>query len=63
MKVVNNRVVEYRHSEDSVRGPTARLVCPSPEADHEHEHDARGLIAALLLCLGCWAALGYFLLT
>lgn len=29
----------------------------------EEEHDGRGLIIAILLCMACWAALGYFLLT
>lgn len=28
----------------------------------EIEHDARGLVAALVLCAMCWLALGYFLL-
>lgn len=62
MKVVNNRVVDFRRDEDSIGAGSARLVCGSPESDREHEHDARGLIAALLLCGGCWAALAYFLL-
>lgn len=26
-------------------------------------HDARGLVIAVLLCLLCWAALGFFLLS
>ena len=30
---------------------------------HEAEHDARGLIIAILLCVCCWAALGFFLLS
>ena len=60
MKVVDNRVIDFRN-DDTVSGRSARLVCR--EAEREHEHDARGLIAALVLCMGCWAALAYFLLT
>lgn len=60
MKVVNNRIIEFRRDEDSV---SARLLYGAAESDREHEHDARGLVAALLLCVSCWAALGYFLLT
>lgn len=26
-------------------------------------HDARSLVVAILLCVVCWAALGYYLLT
>ena len=60
MKVVDNRVVDFRRDEDSL---SARLIYGSSESNREHEHDARGLIVALLLCAACWAALGYFLLT
>lgn len=63
MKVVNNRVIDFRNDEDSLGVRSARLVCEVPESDREHEHDARGLVVALLLCLACWAALAYFLLT
>ncbi len=28
----------------------------------EMDHDARGLVIAILLCVSCWAALGFFLL-
>lgn len=32
-------------------------------ADAGEQHDARGLVMAILLCMGCWAALGFVLLT
>ncbi|MBT0669138.1 hypothetical protein HT136_12275 [Novosphingobium profundi] len=31
--------------------------------DDASEHDPRGLVAAVLLSVACWAVLGYFLLT
>ncbi len=31
--------------------------------DGAAEHDARGLVLAIGLCMACWAVLGYFLLT
>jgi len=33
------------------------------EADGERTHDPHGLVISLILCMGCWAALAYFLLT
>lgn len=30
--------------------------------DRQLEHDTRSLIVAIVLCMACWAALGYFLL-
>jgi hypothetical protein len=27
------------------------------------EHDSRGLVVAILLCMACWGALGFFLLS
>lgn len=32
-------------------------------SDGDLEHDSRGLVVAVLLCMACWAALGFFLLS
>lgn len=31
--------------------------------DGDAEHDPRGLVIAIMLCVACWAGLGFFLLS
>jgi hypothetical protein len=59
MKVVDNRAFGYEQGEDSVGGRSGRLT----RRDFGEEHDARGLVVAIFLCLTCWVALGFFLLS
>lgn len=60
MKVANNRVISRK---DSTEG-NGRFVCPVPDLlDHKDEHDPQGLVVAILLCVACWVALGFFFLT
>ena len=63
MKVASNRVVSLEHGSDSVSGQSGNLVFLTPNAvEGEEERDGRGLVIAILLCMTCWAVLGYFLL-
>ena len=66
MKVADDNIVAMRAS----GGPVARSHLASAPvyaayrlSAREEEHDARGLVVAIALCIGCWVALGYFLLT
>lgn len=64
MKVVNNGVVSVEHGNGATAGQGGNLVCLTREVVvGEVERDGRGLVIAILLCMTCWAALGYFLLT
>lgn len=67
MKVAEDNVVGLSRSG---RGYTVgsgisapRVYAAHRSAENGEEHDARGLVVAIALCLACWAALGYFLLT
>lgn len=67
MTVADDNIVRFEHgmdkSMDLDRGNGARLGYASHRTpDQQREHDARGLIVAILLCVCCWAALGFFLL-
>ncbi|MEJ2409447.1 MAG: hypothetical protein P8Y58_15835 [Novosphingobium sp.] len=68
MKVAEKNVIQFDHRSggpvEMDQGKVARMVYASQRSqDQELEHDARGLIVAILLCMACWAALGYFLLS
>lgn len=64
MKVVSNGVVSVEHGNSAAAGQGGDLVCLTKEmVGGEVERDGRGLVIALLLCMTCWAALAYFLLT
>lgn len=43
-------------------GSVAAGPCWDWGVAEETAHDARGLVIAILACVVCWAALGYFLL-
>lgn len=57
MKVADENVGQFEHGLEPGGNRPHRL------GDRQLEHDARGLVVAILLCMVCWAALGYFLLT
>lgn len=64
MKVVNSRVVSVEHGNGAAAAQGGNLVClPQEVIVGEVERDGRGLVIALMLCVTCWAALGFFLLT
>ncbi|MEE4450407.1 hypothetical protein [Novosphingobium resinovorum] len=66
MKVADDNIIRFERIPDTGRDFTARLstgmVYAAQRMDRGEEHDGRGLAIAILLCMGCWAALGYFLL-
>jgi len=56
------RIAEFRRA--PAMTPAMTMVYASQRsADDELEHDGRGLLIAILLCMACWAGLGFFLLT
>lgn len=59
MKVADDNVGGFEHG---LEQGTGRDDAPGRLHDREMEHDVRGLVVAILLCMVCWAALGYFLL-
>ena len=68
MKVAKENVVLFDHlpeggidREQSHRAGSVYLA--QRVQNLEQEHDARGLVVAILLCVCCWAALGFFLLS
>ncbi|SFF84175.1 hypothetical protein SAMN05518801_102131 [Novosphingobium sp. CF614] len=72
MKVADKNMIGLEHGPDGAidldRGMVAGTVYASQRSgqrsgDGQTEHDARGLIVAIVLCMGCWAALGFFLLS
>lgn len=68
MKVADENLVGFESRLDEAadlgRNKTTGMVYASQRArEGGAEHDARGLIVAVLLCVACWAALGYFLLS
>ncbi|MCJ2187276.1 hypothetical protein [Novosphingobium beihaiensis] len=68
MKVAEENIIRFDHHADRGvdrdQGNRAGTVyAPQIPPGLEHEHDARGLIVAVLLCVCCWAALGFFLLS
>ncbi|KHK91140.1 hypothetical protein [Novosphingobium malaysiense] len=59
---VMDQVPEGRR--DGERAKNSSIFYNARDAnDLDLEHDARGLIVAVLLCMACWAALGFFLLS
>ncbi|WP_242528392.1 hypothetical protein [Novosphingobium sp. PY1] len=53
----------FEAGNDRKSGRASRFACSAPDdMEGESEHDARGLVLAIALCMACWAALGYFLL-
>ncbi|AXB76957.1 hypothetical protein [Novosphingobium sp. P6W] len=67
MKVADENIIRFeRFSERtrnfSTRIPAGMVYAAQRMGSSEEEHDGRGLIIAILLCMACWAALGYFLL-
>lgn len=66
MKVVENNVIHFDRIDDAGRNYSSDLatgvVYAAQRVDRGQEHDGRGLTIAILLCMACWAALGYFLL-
>lgn len=68
MKVAEENIIRFDHRlegrMDRDQGHSARTVYLSQRTqDLGQEHDARGLVVAILLCVCCWAALGFFLLS
>lgn len=68
MKVADENIIRYDYRRDGAadrdRGKPARTVYLSQRSQAPgQEHDARGLVVAILLCVCCWAALGFFLLS
>lgn len=64
MTVANNGIIDFQQDIDIAGGAgSGGIVYPAVEViDGEYERDARGLLMALLFCLICWVALGFFLL-
>lgn len=66
MKVADDNIIRFEPMSDGGRDFPARLsagmVYAAQRMDRGEEHDGRGLTIAILLCMACWAALGYFLL-
>ncbi|MCJ2177681.1 hypothetical protein [Novosphingobium album (ex Hu et al. 2023)] len=68
MKVAEENIIRFDHRPEGPverdQGRSATTVYLSQRAqDLGQEHDARGLVIAILLCVCCWAALGFFLLS
>jgi len=63
MQVADDNIIRMARSVDFTGGAAFRSVAtPLETVDETTAHDPRGLIVSLLLCLGCWVALAYFLL-
>lgn len=66
MKVADENIIHLERFSDaggfSTRLPAGMVYAAQRMGQNEEEHDGRGLIIAILLCVACWAALGYFLL-
>ncbi|WP_374411937.1 hypothetical protein [Novosphingobium colocasiae] len=67
MKVAEDNVVGLNRgaSRYTVAGGMSapRVYAAHRSVESGEEHDSRGLVVAIALCLACWAALGYFLLS
>lgn len=62
MMVADDKSVSFNLRPDSEAGIVMSAL---PGVDREslpQEHDAKALIIAVAMCLGCWLVLGYFLL-
>lgn len=66
MKVAEDNIVHFDRFAGGNPGFSTRIsagmVYAAQRAGKGEEHDGRGLTIAILLCMCCWAALGYFLL-
>lgn len=66
MKVADENIIRFERGFDSrrlhSRLPHGMVYAAQRIGRSEEEHDGRGLTIAILLCMACWAALGYFLL-
>lgn len=68
MKIADENVVRFDEFSGGGRNfstqiPAGVVYAAQRMRIREEEHDSRGLIIAILLCMGCWAALGYYLLS
>ncbi|PNU05755.1 hypothetical protein [Novosphingobium guangzhouense] len=67
MKVADDNIIRFERMSEGMGDLSARLsagiVYAAQRKDRGEEHDGRGLTIAILLCMACWAALGYFLLS
>lgn len=68
MTVAERNIVRFENRQDGTldldRGRAAGMVYVSQRScESEMEHDARGFVIAILLCMCCWGALGFFLLS
>lgn len=70
MKVADENIIRFERIPDVGQDFSSRItadglrggVYAAQRMDRGEEHDGRGLTIAILLCMACWAALGYFLL-
>jgi hypothetical protein len=65
--VAEDNIVRFERFSDNGSGfgtrvPAGMVYAAQRLGPDGEEHDGRGLIIAILLCMACWAALGYFLL-
>lgn len=67
MKVANGNFARFEHGMDRTSehsSPSMGLVYASQRVlESDGEHDGRGLLFAIGLCMACWGALGFFLLS
>lgn len=68
MKVADENIIRFEPGADgaghfSNRISASMVYAAQRMGESSEEHDGRGLIVAILLCMACWAVLGYFLLT
>jgi hypothetical protein len=66
MKVAEENIIRFERFPEgasfSTRIPASMVYAAERMGHGDEEHDGRGLTIAILLCMACWAALGYFLL-
>lgn len=64
MNVADDNIIRFECLPGRRQGFSASMVYAAQRMRVEGEkHDGRGLIVAILLCMVCWAALGYALLS
>jgi hypothetical protein len=67
MQVADENIIRFECFSDRNRNfnpliSTSLVYAAQSRGNIEDERDGRGLIIAILMCMACWAALGYFLL-
>lgn len=65
MKVASDRMnVIHRHIASERHGSVSagQVYASQRLTEGRKDHDPRGLVVAILMCMACWIALGYFLL-